>query len=96
MLVSHLIKSFKKNLGKKSKSGRYTHALFSSCSVTLELHLSSLTTKYFSFFPQATPTQGLNNPKKIPIPKATTCHLVPWNLLLQPNAKLRGKRTAFH
>lgn len=50
MLVSHLIKSFKKNLGKKSKPGRYTHALFSSCSVTLELPLSSLTTKYFSFF----------------------------------------------
>lgn len=92
MLVSHLIKSFKKNLGKKSKPWRYIHELFSSYSVTLELPLSSLTTKYFPFFLQETPTQGLNNPKKIPIPKATTCHLVPWNLLLQPNAKLRGEK----
>lgn len=44
------------------------------------------------FLPRQTPTQGLNNPKETLIPKANTCHLVPWNFLLQPNAKLRGKK----
>lgn len=92
MLDSQLIKSFKKILQKKSNTWRYIHALFSSCSATVKLLLSSLTRiKKIQFLPRETPSEGPINPKKTLTPKATTCHLVPWNVFLQPNAKLGGK-----